>query len=251
MIYALIEAKVKKEKIIKEQELKEKEKANRELASKKWNYDLMRTFAFNRAKRIFKYEYVVDESNEDVFNLLSYYFCGDKEGFDKQVSIMNRSGMVIEGASIDKGILLCGNFGTGKTDMMKMFQQNPRQVFYMRTARRICDDFMKSPDKQISREYIEPYQNAINDPATLFQPLSGLCIDEIGAESEKNNFGNKANVIGDLIELKYAEKFTGVFFHGTTNLGGKELRDFYGERVTSRMRQIFNFIELPGNDRRK
>lgn len=252
MIQALIDAKIKKEKIIEEQKLIEKEKANRELASKKWNFDLMRTFAFNRAKKLFKYDFLIDDNNIDVFDLLCYYFVGDSEGFQKQVNLMNKTNdFEIEGASIEKGILLCGNFGSGKTDMMKVFQQNPRQVYYMRTARKVCDEFMSSKEKQIPREFIEPYKNAINDPSTLFQPLSGLCIDEIGAESEKNNFGNKSNVIGDLIELRYAEKFMGIFCHGTTNLSGPELKDFYGERVISRMRQVFNFIELPGNDRRK
>jgi len=246
MILALINAKVKKEKEIQHQQLLEKEKANRELSSKKWKYDMMRTFAYNRAKEILKYQFIIDEDNEDVFNLLCYYFCQDQDGFMNQAKKME-----LEDVALDKGILLCGNFGTGKTDMMKVFQKNPRQVYFMRTARKVCDDFMKSVDKQIPREYIEPYKNAINDPSTLYQPLSGICVDEIGAESEKNNFGNKANVIGDLMELKYAEKYLGVFCHGTTNLSAAELKTFYGERVTSRMRQTFNFIELPGKDRRK
>jgi len=68
----------------------------------------------------------------------------------------------------------------------------------------------------------------------------GMCIDDLGTEDIKNHYGNKKNVIGDLIELKYAKKTTGIYLHGTTNLTAEQLKDFYGSRVTSRMREIFN-----------
>jgi hypothetical protein len=40
------------------------------------------------------------------------------------------------------------------------------------------------------------------------------------------------------------------YFHCTTNLTGNELQQKYDSRVRSRMREMFNFIELPGHDRR-
>lgn len=246
MIEALLWAKRKKELELEKQALLEKEKANRQIASAKWDYDVIRTFMFHRAKEIFKYDWVIDENNSDSFDLMCNYFIGDEDGF---LGLAKK--MEIENADIKKGILFCGNFGTGKTDLMRLFTKNNRQTYYLRTTKKIAADFSNSDDKKIPAEYLEPFKNAINDASSMFQLISGLCIDEIGAEQVKNNYGNKSNVIGDLIEERYHSGYTGLLLHGTTNLSADELKEFYGERVTSRMRQIFNFIELPGTDRRK
>lgn len=246
MIDALIAAKIKKEKMLQYKALEEKANYNRMLSSKKFDHLTIKTFMMTRAKDIFKYEFILDDDNTDVFDLLCCYFVGDEERFKKIASLLS-----VDNPSLSKGILLCGNFGTGKTDIMKLFAKNNRQVYYMRMSKDICSAFLRSKDKSIPEDYLEPFKLAINDTATFCQPLAGMCIDEIGAESVKNSFGNVSNVIGDLIEARYNSGYTGLFLHGTTNLSAKELNDFYGERVTSRMRQIFNFIELPGNDRRK
>lgn len=246
MIEALLWAKRKKEMELKKQALIEKELANRKKSAMAWDFDIIRTFMFNRAKEIFKYDFAIDDDNSDCFDLLCEYFISNEDGF------MKRAGrMQIQNPSIHKGLLLAGNFGTGKTDLMKLFAKNNRQVYFMRTSKRIAVEFANSEDKKIPQEYLEPYKNPINDAATMYQAISGLCIDEIGAEGLKNNYGNKSNVIGDLIEERYQCQYVGSFLHGTTNLSADELKEFYGERVISRMRQIFNFIELPGNDRRK
>jgi len=246
MIEALITAKRLKESAMQKFALVEKELANRRNVSMKWDFDIIQTFMVNRAKEIFKYPFIVDDDNSDCFNLLCRYFIGDEDGFQKQSARMQ-----VQNAALSKGILLVGNFGTGKTGLMKLFQKNNRQVYFMRTAKKIAMDFSNSDDKKIPQEYLEPYKNALNDTATMFQAISGLCVDDIGTEEVKNNYGNKSNVIGDLIEERYHSKYTGLLFHATSNLSAEELKKYYGERVVSRMREIFNFIELPGNDRRK
>ena len=246
MIEGQIWAKRKKQVELEKSALIEKELANRKFSSMRWNFDLIKTFMINRAKDIFKHPFILDEKNENSFNLLCYYFIGDESNFHKLAYEMD-----VDNASLNKGILLAGNFGSGKTVLMQLFAKNSKQVYFIRAAKKIANDFSNSEDKKIPQEYLEPYKNAINDPATMFQPLSGLCIDDIGSEQVKNNYGNKSNVIGDLIEERYYSKYYGLFLHGTTNLSAQELKDYYGDRVVSRMREIFNFIELKGDDRRK
>ena len=246
LIECLLWGKRKKEEGLRLKALKEKEEANRKLANSKMNFDIIRTFMFNRAKDIFKYEFILDEENEKIFDLLCYYFSNDEDGFLKQNNLLK---IPVKNASITKGILLVGNVGTGKTDLMKLFAKNTRQVYYMRDAKKISNEYLSI--KAVPEEYIEPFKLMINDPGTFYQPLAGLCIDDIGKEETKNSFGNKANVIGDLIELRYDNRYTGPFLHGTSNLTADEIKDFYGERVASRMKQIFNFVKMPGGDRRK
>lgn len=246
LLEALIWAKRKKEHKLQEEALRQKEEYNRKIAKSKMDFDVIRTFMFNRAKEIFKYDFVIDDENTDCFDLLCYYFTENQEGFERLANVMG-----VSNPSLDKGLLICGNPGTGKTDMMKLFQKNTRQVYYMRPAKKVCADFLKSSDKLIPEEYTDLYQLSVNDPATLYQKVAGICIDDMGAESEKNNYGNHTNVIGELIEIRYDSGFMGPLMHGTTNLSAEELTAFYGERVVSRMRQKFNFIELGEKDRRR
>lgn len=39
--------------------------------------------------------------------------------------------------------------------------------------------------------------------------------------------------------------------HATTNLSAPELKDYYGNRVRSRMREMFNLIEFDGGAKDK
>jgi hypothetical protein len=123
-------------------------------------------------------------------------------------------------------------------------------VYFIRTAKQLADTFEKEGEESLA-QYEDKFKNAVNDPSTMFQPFSGLCIDDMGTEDIKNYYGNKKNVVGDLIERRYSKGNTGIWLHATTNLSGDQIEQYYGGRVRSRMREVFNFIELKGNDRRK
>ncbi len=241
----MIWGKRRKEERAKELALFERNEFLRKEKYNNWTFDIIRGFMFNRAKMLFDKDFIIDESNEPVFDLLCWYFMGS-ETFCKEANKLE-----VQNPSLDKGICLAGNFGTGKTWLFRIFQKNKRQTYYVRSAKDVAQEYLNSSDKKIPEEYLVPFKNPINDAAVFCQAVSGLCIDDLGAENVKNNFGNVVNVIGDLIEHRYAKGFTGIFLHASTNLSSEELKKFYGERVTSRMREIFNFIELPGNDRRK
>lgn len=237
--------------MLRKEALRQKEEANRRLAKSTMDFNVIKTFMFNRAKEILKYPFTLDENNEMIFDLLCYYFIGDEEGFIRQNELIAKEDekLAIKNPSINKGILLVGNCGTGKTDLMKLFAKNTRLVYFIRESKRIAKEYVDKKD--IPEEYTEPFKLAINDPVTFYQPLAGMCIDDMGGEETKNSYGNKANVIADLIEMRYNNKYTGPFLHATSNLTAEQFKQYYGERVISRMRQIFNFVKMPGNDRRK
>jgi predicted ATPase len=197
-----------------------------------------------RAKDLFGGKFLIDETNSTMFDLLCYYFSDDKNF----IAIAENIG--VKNPSLDKGIFLAGNFGVGKTWLMSLFRKNQRQVFFLESAKAIANSFEKNGEGEMEK-FIFPEKNAINDAAKFFQPFSGLCVDDIGTEDLKNNFGNKKNVLGDLIELRYSKNFTGTLLHATTNLSAKQLEDFYGGRITSRMKEIFNWIVFDGKDRRR
>lgn len=245
ILEGMIWAKRKKIEELRLLALLEKEKANRQLQKQLWDFDVIKTFMVKRAKELFGDQFILDENNESFFNTLCLYFTED-DGFLKNALELGE-----DNPSFKKGLLIPGNFGTGKTWLMRVFQKNAKQTYWIRSAKEIAQAYLNSEDKKIPDEYVDLFKNPINDASVFYQPVSGLCIDDLGSESKKNNYGNIINVVGDLIEFRYEKRNTGLFLHATTNLSANELSIFYGERVTSRMKEIFNFIELPGNDRRK
>ena len=253
MVEGLIEAKRLKLRRMELAKLKEIEEGNRKLKMMQWDFSVIKGFMTKRAESIFNGKFILDDSNSDLFDLLCYYFIDDADGF-----VMQAKKMEVHEPSIIKGNFICGNFGCGKTWLMLLFGRNKKQSFDIVRAKQISEAYLTSEDKKIPEVYCKPFdvEDQKNNRGYIgadifYQRFVGMCIDDLGSEAEKNNFGNKMNVIGDLIEQRYAGGYTGTFLHATTNLSAEQLKNFYGERVVSRMREIFNFIELPGTDRRK
>jgi len=64
-----------------------------------------------------------------------------------------------------------------------------------------------------------------------------------------NYFGNQANIIAEILYRRY--DLNNYKTYVTTNLNGEVLKEHYGNRIFSRMKELFNDIILPGEDRRK
>lgn len=253
LIEALIWAKCNKLEKADKERIKNIETENRKFREMQWNFDIIKTYMAKKAEKVFKGKFAIDDDNTDLFDLLCFYFINDEVNFN---SLSTRMGM--ENTSVSKGILMCGNVGVGKTWMMHLFSRNQKQSYDLIKAKDIAEGFLTSKDKKIPVEYLKPYDTQDPEVPRLFssedvfyQRYIGMCIDDLGSESIKNSYGNTMNVIGDVIEIRYSSGFVGPFLHGTTNLSAEQIKAFYGERVTSRMRQSFNFIELTGKDRRK
>jgi hypothetical protein len=133
------------------------------------------------------------------------------------------------GIDPDKGILLSGPVGCGKTSMMKLIRHlvphyRPYEII---PARNITFGF-----NHLGYSIIEDYGNG-----------RYYCFDDIGVEPMGRHFGKDCNVIGEIL-LSRHELFmkTGLRTHATTNLNARELEERSGNRVRSRMRQLFNLI---------
>lgn len=173
----------------------------------------------------------VDEENKRVIYQLLSYFSGIENEYT-------------EGMSFEKGILLFGGIGVGKTWIMGLLRENPHAPFMMRTAWEIANEFQ---EKEVGVKVVDKYGVLVsNQHATRFfsKPHIGLCIDDAGTENEGSSFGNKKNVIAEILLSRY-QNIRGPFTHLTTNLTKDELRDAYGLRAFDRMRQMFNIVEFP------
>lgn len=174
--------------------------------------------------------YILNDTNRTIYEQLCQYFTND-EGFE------------LSGEhELGKGILLRGPIGCGKTTLMQMFSVNSFRPFDVLSCRVIADSYSKNGSDAL-------YNFAGLQQAYAHQNYGhkeiGLCYDDLGTEEIKKNFGNEVNVMQDIIYKLYDNKNFG-FFHCTTNLGSVDIAERYGERVKSRIFEMFNVISYPG-----
>jgi hypothetical protein len=67
-------------------------------------------------------------------------------------------------------------------------------------------------------------------------------------------YGNECNTIAEILLNRYELMIhQGYVTHATTNLSASDLESIYGNRLRSRMREMFNLISFPNDspDKRK
>lgn len=184
----------------------------------------------------FDSKFEIDEENKHIIRELSKYFSNDPD-FNKG------------SYSLKKGIMLMGNVGTGKSWLMSFFQKNKKRCFTIKSCNDISDDYLVYKE-ETEKIYSTPIEKPLHDPAVFFQKHIGYCFDDLGTEQSKNSFGNKKDVMADILFAIYNKKDFEKF-HITTNLNEKDLQERYGSRLYSRFNEMFNVFVYNGKDRRK
>jgi len=182
--------------------------------------------------------HIIPEDYEVVHKLLTWFLQNEKQA--QQFGI-----------NLNKGILLTGPIGCGKTSLMSLMRVlvPQQQRFGIKSCREITFNFIKDGYDIIQRYSSYAYNNTTNPP----QPHTH-CFDDLGAESTLKYYGNQCNVMGEILLSRYDHFINNhMVTHATTNLSASELEDYYGNRVRSRMREMFNLIAFDSSakDKRK
>ena len=211
----------KREKAAKIAEQEYWKKVNAEPYILKFSFDEAYAYYRSKLKSIIGKDFKLTDEQENIFSILCEHFISDTE---------------------EKGILLCGPVGCGKTTLMRVFTENQKKSYSMVSCRKVSYDFSLNGFPSI-----EYYSRIINGSANKFQQRDfGFCFDDLGTEEEKKNFGNSANVMQEVILNRYDNSLIG-HTHITTNLSVIEMKEYYGERATSRMREMFKMITFDTN----
>jgi DNA replication protein DnaC len=140
------------------------------------------------------------------------------------------------GINLNKGILLSGPVGCGKTSLMNLMKYlTPTEhKFFVKPCRDISFEFI-----QDGYEIIHKYSKGKlyqSEPKTI-------CFDDLGTENNLKYYGNECNVMAEILLSRY-DIFTTkkIQTHITTNLSASEIETHYGNRVRSRMRELCNLI---------
>ena len=150
------------------------------------------------------------------------------------------------GINLNKGILLTGPIGCGKTSLMNLMKYltATEHKFFVKPCRDISFEFI-----QDGYQIIHKYSNGKlyqSEPRTY-------CFDDLGTENNLKYFGNECNVMAEILLSRY-DLFISkkLFTHITTNLSATEIETHYGNRVRSRLREMVNLIafEKTAQDKR-
>lgn len=170
-----------------------------------------------KGKSLFGKHFEIYKEDHEMIHKLSNYFIRDHRNCSYY------------GLDPDKGLLLSGPVGCGKTTLMKLLHHLvPHQRSYeVIPSRNIVFAF-----NHIGFKIIEDYGNS-----------GFICFDDLGVEPVGRYYGRDYNVLGEIMLSRYDLSTTSSMkTHATTNLNAEELEDRYGSRVRSRMRQLFNLL---------
>jgi DNA replication protein DnaC len=196
------------------------------------HYDFPKILIYLNAKGklLFGKHFKIYKKDKAVLLKLTSYFIRD-EATCKRFDI-----------DINKGILLSGPVGCGKTSLMKLLRHlvPAQRPYEMIPCRNVTFSF-----NHLGYKTIEDYGNS-----------KYFCFDDLGVEPLGRFYGKDLNVMGEVLLSRYElflETNGKLKTHATTNLNAEELEDKYGNRVRSRMRELFNLIafEQKTCDKRK
>jgi energy-coupling factor transporter ATP-binding protein EcfA2 len=151
------------------------------------------------------------------------------------------------GIEINKGILLSGPIGCGKTSLMNL----------MKYLAQTESKYSVKPCRDISFEFIQDGYEVIHrySKGKLYQTEPrNYCFDDLGTENNLKYFGNECNVMAEILLSRY-DLFHSkqLKTHITTNLSASNIEKVYGNRVRSRLREVCNLIAFNNvvTDKRK
>ncbi len=165
--------------------------------------------------------------------------------------------------NLNKGLLVIGNYGTGKSSIFRTFHQlffesNSGKIFMRFKNNYLLSDFQFGFVYQTVNQIVKDFEGCSSPEERKFfweKITKGTrYFDDLTTEKEASNFG-KTNLFEDILEMRYEQKTITL---ASMNYAGNSVEDTldflakkYGERVYDRLFEMFNIIELKGKSFRK
>ena len=167
-------------------------------------------------KALTGHNYSIDEDNKEIINQMYFYLVGS--------SSFN--------GSLSKGLMMTGNYGTGKTKIMEVIQNIIKANTNKRLAFLSCPSIVEELKKN---EMFYFYQRP-------------LIMDEIGRETQVvKDYGTDRQPIIEILTQRYRYN---AWTFVTSNFTIETLGELYGGYIADRFKEMFNVIELTGKSRR-
>lgn len=185
----------------------------------KCNYNYFRKLMEDNSLSLFGKKLIFNQYNENFIQSLCLFLSNDSRAEKYNIDL-------------NKGILIRGISGLGKTHVIKCLANNELKPINIISMLEICSEI------KIEGEY-----NLKPSPITY--------LDDLGSEEPTvNYFGTKINWFKDFLEIYYMKNLPFNRIIISTNNSFDEIEAKYGFRVRSRMKDMFNIIDLKGQDMR-
>jgi DNA replication protein DnaC len=186
-------------------------------------------------------EFVFNEENKKLLNILTVYFLLDNRV--KQYEI-----------DPDKGILLIGNKGVGKTTIMNIFTDFMNHLY--KTQQITLRQIISTSTEKIKDWYLmhSNYNKFVyNEDLTGCSYPYEIIINEFGIQYDFKFYGTSLNDVMTSLMMSRYEIFIerGILTHATSNLDTEEMAKIYDPMLIDRFKEMFNVIELKGESFRK
>lgn len=200
-----------------------------------YDYDKAITWLQERGIQVYGPGFKILQSDHELIKKLLCYFLKDSITANKL------------GIDLHKGILLTGPIGAGKSSLINLmrFYEPAQSRFIIKSCRDVSFEFIQNGYEVIHRYSHLSFKN--------HEPII-YCFDDLGTENSLKFFGNECNIMAEILLSRY-DLFVSrkLITHITTNLSASEIEQYYGNRVRSRMRELFNLIafDKTTKDKRK
>jgi len=179
----------------------------------------------------------IDDENREQIKYLLLYFSNNR-AFNE----ITPNNVMKYKPDLEKGLILAGNVGSGKTNLLRIFQEMriPSNYFRIAYCDVITDDYRRLGMQSLFKYYnsnLERIQHDTSESIFLF--------DDLGFEKKFKDYGTKVNCLMDIIikrERLYNDYGTRSLF--TTNLMLSEIESYYDNRTLSRLCGMCNVIYL-------
>jgi hypothetical protein len=190
----------------------------------------------------------IDHENAELIKWLCLYFTNDP-AFEEIVLGTDGSGKVYKG-DLQKGLLLYGAYGVGKTALMELCASNQRCSYKVYQVPKIARDYQNHGAAVI--DALSTRTVVVPEHGYFYHREMGKCFNDLlREEGTKNNYGNIANVMSQIFFELSENRIEPWKIHATSNFQLTAIGAAYGEHVKDRCYQFFNLIEVKGRSRRR
>ncbi len=184
-----------------------------------YSFYRLKAFLHVQSRMMFEKDFKLHKEDKALLLVLYCYFIQD-----------HNAGAII-GLDINKGLLISGPVGCGKTTLMSLMPKSTRHKikYEMIPTRNIVNNF-----NEAGFEVLEKYKDD-----------KDYCFDDLGLEPIGCHNTKDCNVMEEILLSRYdLFKTKNEKSHITTNLNIDELEARYGSQFTSRLGEMFNLVSF-------